>query len=54
MSLDPLFPPPADCPANQRHYIACKVEEYLKFEVIFSSEVDGPALRDLYLNQQQP
>jgi hypothetical protein len=53
MSLDPLFPPPLDYPVNQRHYLASKVEEYLKFEIIFSSEVDGPALEDLYRNQQQ-
>jgi hypothetical protein len=53
MLLHPLFLPLHDYLVNQRHYLACKVEEYLKFEIIFSSEVDGPALEDLYRNQYQ-
>jgi hypothetical protein len=55
MSLDTLFPPPDNYPVSQGRYLICKIEEYLKFEIIFSSEVDRPALEDLYrLNNSNP
>ena len=48
IGLDTMFPPPDNFGNNYKYNIPENSLHYNKFELIFDSDRDGPALRQLY------
>lgn len=48
LSLDVIYPPPADYPNTMKHLAPDKTLENLKFELIFDEESEAKELEELF------
>lgn len=50
MTIDPLFQPPLDWPANKKYQLGDNPLENNRFSLIFDEETEGAEIQELYRN----
>ena len=51
MCVDPLFPPPEECPVGRKMHVEEGMVEENRLELIFDEAVEGEGLRGLFGGQ---